>query len=120
MALRFYQLVIDARDPAALARWWAAVLEVEILYETDSEVIIGSAADKYPGICFVPVADDWLVKNRLHIDLDPDDFDAEVARVLALGATRADIGQGNTPWVVLRDPEGNEFCILTPHKSLVE
>jgi hypothetical protein len=120
MAVRFYQLVIDAHDPAALARWWAEVLGHQILFESDAEVIVGSAADRYPGIVFVPVSDAKAIKNRLHIDLDPDDHETEVARVLALGATPADIGQGDVPWTVMRDPEGNEFCILTPHKSLVE
>ncbi len=120
MAVRFYQLVIDAHDPAALARWWAEVLSQEILLESDSEVIVGSSADRYPGIVFLPVTDAKVVKNRLHIDLDPDDYEAEVARLLALGATPADIGQGDVPWTVLLDPEGNEFCVLTPHKSLVE
>jgi hypothetical protein len=119
MALRFYQLVIDATDPAALARWWAAVLEHDILYESADEVIVGAAADRYPGLVFLPVGDARAGKNRLHIDLDPDDYDAEVTRVTGLGATRADIGQGDVPWTVLRDPEGNEFCILRPHKSLV-
>ena len=52
-------------------------------------------------------------KNRLHLDFRPDDRDAEVARLLDLGATRADIGQGDQTWVVLRDPEGNEFCVLS-------
>jgi hypothetical protein len=121
MVVRFYQLVIDAHDPAALARWWAEVLGHQILLESDTEVIVGSAADRYPGIVFVPASDAKTVKNRLHIDLDPDDYDTEVARLLRLGATRADIGQGDdAPWTVLRDPEGNEFCILIPHKSLVE
>jgi len=70
MAVRFYQLTVDARDPAALARWWAQVLGHQILLESDSEVILGSAADRYPGMCFVPVSDAKAVKNRLHIDLD--------------------------------------------------
>ena len=59
------------------------------------------------------------VKNRLHIDLNPDDGDAEVARLMALGATRADVGQGpDVTWVVLADPEGNEFCVLRRHDTL--
>lgn len=120
MAVRFYQLVIDARDPGALARWWAAVLEQEILFESPDEVIVGTAADRYPGLVFLPAVDAKAAKNRLHIDLDPDDYETEVARVTGLGATPADIGQGNVPWTVLQDPEGNEFCILRPHTSLVE
>ena len=121
MGVRFYQLVVNARDPAALARWWAEVLQQEILYETDDEVIVGAAPDSYPGLCFLPVSDVKSGPNRLHIDLDPDDHAAEVARVIALGAALADVGQpADAPWTVLRDPEGNEFCILRPHKSLVE
>jgi Glyoxalase-like domain len=120
MATRFYQLVVDADNPSQLARWWAQVLGYDVLYETANEVIIGTAPDHYPGICFVPVRDAKMTKNRLHIDLDPDDHDADVARVIRLGARHADIGQGDVLWTVLTDPEGNEFCILTPHKSLIE
>ena len=68
---------------------------------------------------FAPVADAKTTKNRLHLDLDPDDFEAEVARIIALGATPADVGQGDAPWAVLADIEGNEFCVLTPHQSLI-
>lgn len=113
MASRFYQLVIDSREPSALARFWAAALGQRILYESDDEVIVGSDEHSYPGLCFVPVPDDRTVKNRLHIDLDPDDRDAEVDRLIALGARRVDVGQSaDVPWVVLADPEGNEFCLL--------
>jgi hypothetical protein len=57
------------------------------------------------------------MKNRLHLDLRPDDRDAAVARLIELGATRADIGQGEQSWVVLRDPEGNEFCVLSSRRD---
>jgi hypothetical protein len=120
MSSRFYQLVVDAHDPSRLGHWWAEVLGYEVLYETSDEVIIGAAPNRYPGICFLPVGDAKTTKNRLHIDLDPDDQEAEVARIIQLGATPANIGQGDVRWVVLADPEGNEFCILTPHKSLIE
>ena len=63
-------------------------------------------------ILFVKVPDEKVVKNRLHLDLRPDDQEAEVARFEQLGARRVDIGQGDQTWVVLADPEGNEFCIL--------
>ena len=56
-------------------------------------------------------------KNRLHLDLAPPadgDQQAEVDRLVALGATRIDIGQGDVSWVVMADPDGNEFCVLTP------
>jgi Glyoxalase-like domain len=70
------------------------------------------------GWCFVPVPEGKNVKNRLHIDLAPpegEDQAAEVRRLEALGASRVDVGQdpGQVTWVVLADPEGNEFCVLS-------
>ncbi len=113
MSSTWYTIVIDARDPAALARFWAAVLDYRILYEADDEVVIARDDHTYPGLVFVPVPEGKSIKNRLHIDLNPDDRDAEVERVVALGASRADVGQGpDVTWVVLADPEGNEFCVL--------
>jgi len=117
---RFYQVVVDSHDPAGLGRFWAAALDLTVLYEAPDEVIIGRDPYDYPGICFVPVAESKSGKNRLHIDIDPDDQEAEVERLIALGARRVDIGQGSVNWVVLADPEGNEFCVLRPHRSLVE
>jgi hypothetical protein len=119
MSSRFYQLVIDSRNPHALARFWAQVLEQPILFEDDEEVIVGADEYAFPGLCFVPVPEGKTVKNRLHIDLNPDDRDAEVERLLALGASRADVGQGpDATWVTLADPEGNEFCVLRRHDTL--
>ena len=96
MPSSFYQLVIDCRDPHALARFWAAVLDQPILYETEDEVIVGADKHTYPGLVFGPVPEGKTIKNRLHIDLDPDDQAAEVERLLALGARPADVGQGGT------------------------
>jgi hypothetical protein len=93
MAVRFYQLVIDARDPRSIARFWAAVLDQKVLFESDDEVIVGSDEHRYPGLYFVPVPEHKTVKNRLHIDLDPDELDAEVERIIALGARRGDVGR---------------------------
>ncbi len=113
MGSRWYTVVIDARDPAELARFWAAVLDYSILYEAPDEVVVSRDEDTYPGLVFVPVPEDKTVKNRLHIDLNPDDRDAEVDRLIGLGARRVDVGQGDdVTWVVLADPEGNEFCVL--------
>lgn len=121
MGSRFYSLVIDAHDPSALARFWSAVLEQPVLCESDEEVVVGADEHAYPGLTFVPVNDPKAGKNRVHIDLDPDDRDAEVERIVGLGASRVDVGQGeDVSWVVLADPEGNEFCVLRRHKSLVE
>jgi hypothetical protein len=110
--LRIESLSVDAADPAALAGFWAELLGGTI-HEEDGEVWIEFATGD-TAILFVPGSDDRVVKNRLHLDLRPDDRDAEVARALALGARHVDIGQtGEETWVVLADPEGNEFCVLS-------
>lgn len=118
MTIRMQSITFDAHDPAAQARWWAEALGWRMTYEDDVEVVLeppagspedGVAAD----VLFLRVPDDKAVKNRLHLDLRPDDQAAEVARFEALGARRVDIGQGpDVTWVVMADPEGNEFCIL--------
>ena len=113
MALTWEQVVVDAREPRRLGRWWAEALGWVIVHDTEDEVEIRPDADTVPGLLFIAVTDAKAGKNRLHIDLRPDDRDAEVARLVALGATRVDIGQGDVPWVVLTDPEGNEFCVLS-------
>jgi len=112
MALVWEQVVVDAREPRALARWWAEALGWVTVFEDDDEVEIRRDSDSMPGLLFVRVAEPRTVKNRLHLDFRPDDQGSEVARFLALGAQRVDIGQGDVSWVVLADPEGNEFCIL--------
>jgi predicted enzyme related to lactoylglutathione lyase len=117
MTIRMQAITIDAADPAALSRWWASVLGWRVTYEDDDQSVVeppaGSPEDGVVAdLLFVKVDDAKAGKNRVHLDLRPDDRDAEVARVEALGARRVDIGQGERSWVVLADPEGNEFCIL--------
>jgi hypothetical protein len=132
MSSRFTELVIDAHDLKKLAGFWCAVLDYRVIVEEPDIIEIGPAElavggpeifEKWkarvrteplaPTIVFVPVPEGKGVKNRVHIDVNPiGDQAEEVERVLALGATKADIGQGNVSWVVMRDPEGNEFCIL--------
>ena len=106
------QIVVDAEDPARLARWWAEALGYVIVHEEPDEVEIRRTQDTLPGLLFTPVPDAKTVKNRLHIDLRPDDQEAEVERLVDMGARPVDIGQHDVSWVVLADPEGNEFCIL--------
>jgi predicted enzyme related to lactoylglutathione lyase len=122
VTVSLHHIVIDARDLSAQARFWARVLNWKILSEREREIVIGADETAPVGICFMPVADSKMVKNRLHLDLTPgpDGRDAEVERILALGARRVDIGQSGTEsWTVLADPEGNEFCILRPKKTLI-
>ncbi|MEU9144640.1 VOC family protein [Streptomyces sp. NPDC048349] len=113
MALEWEQTVVDARDPAALGSWWAQALGWVVVNGSPQEYEIRPSPERLPGLLFVPVADPKVAKNRLHLDFRPADQAAEVARLLAHGARRADIGQGgDVTWVVLADPEDNEFCVL--------
>jgi predicted enzyme related to lactoylglutathione lyase len=122
VTVSLHHIVIDAKDLPAQARFWAQVLNWKILSEREREVVIGTDETAPVGICFMPSPDRKTVKNRLHLDLTPgpDGRDAEVERILALGARRVDIGQtGTESWTVLADPEGNEFCVLRPKTTLI-
>jgi Glyoxalase-like domain len=117
MGLRWQAICIDSTDPGPIARWWAELLGWRITHEEEDEVVLeppaGSPEDGVsPDILFLRVPEPKGEKVRLHLDLRPVDQAAEVARVEAMGATRVDIGQGDPTWVVLADPDGNEFCIL--------
>jgi hypothetical protein len=115
MGSRFTELVIDAANPEELAQFWMAVLGWQPTGKYQGAVEIADPAGGGPSLTFVPVPDEKRGKNRLHIDVNPVgcDQDAEVERLIGLGARRADVGQGpDKSWVVLVDPEGNEFCVL--------
>ena len=120
MTLRFEQIVIDSIDPRALAAWWREALDWQTTYESPAdapteeiEVEIAPDGETHPSLLFVPVPEAKTLKNRLHFDFVPDDQAIEVDRLIAHGATRADVGQKDVTWVVLADPEGNEFCVLS-------
>jgi predicted enzyme related to lactoylglutathione lyase len=111
MPLSLHHIDVNAHDLPALARFWARLLDWRILSEREREIVIGPNETAPVGICFMPVTDRKTVKNRLHLDLtsDPEDRDAEIERILGLGARRVDIGQSGTEsWTVLADPEGND------------
>ncbi|MFH9615158.1 VOC family protein [Streptomyces pratensis] len=112
MSLEWEQVLVHSEDPAALGQWWATALGWVVVHSSEDEFEIRSDPDRLPGIDFVRITESKKAKSRLHLDFRPDDQDAEVARLVAHGATRFDIGQGEQPWVVLADPEGNEFCVL--------
>jgi len=122
MSTRLVHLVIDANDPARLARFWSGALGWVMAAEETGEVDVWPAGYDYPDpvalpLVFVPVAEPKKVKDRIHLDLatrSPEHQAEVVRRVRDLGATPVDIGQGDVPWVVLADPEGNEFCVLRP------
>ena len=118
MSIRWQCLCIDTTDPATLAAFWQQALGWRQTFAADDQVVLeppaGSKEDVVaPDLLFLRVPGSKSGKNRLHIDLRPADQAAEVARLEGLGATRADVGQGpEATWVVLADPEGNEFCVL--------
>jgi len=118
MSLEWEQVVVDSRDPVALGRWWAEALGWVVVNGSPDEFEIRPSEDQLPGLIFLQVPEGKTVKNRLHLDFRPDDQSAEVDRFIGLGARRADVGQGGSAsWVVLSDPEGNEFCVLSARQS---
>jgi predicted enzyme related to lactoylglutathione lyase len=118
--LRIQCITIDCHDPLKVAQFWAAALDWKITEQDEIEVVIelldGSPEQgRIPDILFLKNPDKKAGKNRLHLDLRPLDQAAEVARLEALGAIKIEIGQSEyeeTTWVVMADPEGNEFCVL--------
>lgn len=112
MGISVYSVTVDCADPKSLASFWEQVLDFERTYDEADEVVIEPRDGNGNAMLFIKVPDDKKVKNRIHFDLKPTDQAAEVERVKGLGATEVDIGQKDVTWVVLADPEGNEFCIL--------
>ena len=120
MDIRIQCIVVDAGDCELLAHFWSQALGWRITYKSSNEWCIeppegNPAVDVAPDILFVKVPDKKKAKNRLHFDLRPKDQGAQVQRLLDLGARRVDVGQSDdASWVVMADPEGNEFCVLAP------
>jgi predicted enzyme related to lactoylglutathione lyase len=118
MTLRIQSISIDSANPGPTAKFWASALGWRITEDTEEEIVLEPQAGSpeegvVPDVLVLRVPEAKAVKNRLHLDLRPDDQAAEVARLEALGARRVDIGQGTSvTWVVMADPEGNEFCVL--------
>lgn len=117
MRLEWEQVVVAARDPVVLGRWWSEALQWVIVNDDPVVFEIQPERDRLPGILFLAVDEAKQGQNRLHIDLRPDDQAVEVERLIGLGASRVDVGQGNVSWVVLADPEGNEFCVLQARRA---
>ena len=130
MALDIGFVTVDSHDPEKLARFWQELLEFDLEYDSatdpdaregEREVLIQAPKGRRPQarVLFIEVHDEKEVKNRLHFDLRPDEDQAGwVAKAESLGARRVDIGQGERPWVVMADPEGNEFCILRDRAAM--
>ena len=118
MDLRIQCVCIDTTDPAGVASFWEAALGWRRTYEQEDQVVLeppaGSREDGVvPDLLFLRVPEQKAGKNRLHLDLRPRDQVTEVARLEELGARRVNVGQGSdVSWVVMADPDGNEFCVL--------
>ncbi|MER5479406.1 VOC family protein [Streptomyces sp. NPDC002734] len=122
MATRLVQINMKAHDDSALGRFWAEVLGWGIDSEAPGVTNLEPVGFAYPdptAVCIDIIArpEPKTVKNRVHVDLattSPAHQTELVERLRALGATLADVGQGDVPWTVMADPEGNEFCVLEP------
>jgi catechol 2,3-dioxygenase-like lactoylglutathione lyase family enzyme len=125
MPARLTEVIVDCHDLDVVADFWCAVLGYERTHQGDGWQAIGPPgreptaaelrdAPQPPAMAFVVVPEGKAVKNRIHVDVTPVGAtqEAEVERLTALGARLADIGQQDTPWVVMADPEGNEFCVM--------
>ncbi|HEX6872885.1 MAG TPA: VOC family protein [Micromonosporaceae bacterium] len=113
MASRIGEIVIDSLDPETTARFWCAALGYRITDQDETGVCIAGDS-RAPTILVLRRTDPKTAKSSIHFDLCPTDRDqvAEVRRLVELGATPVDIGQGQQRWVVLADPDGNEFCVM--------
>jgi hypothetical protein len=117
MTLHVNTLTIGCRDAGSLAAFWSAALDWVVVSRRREDVLVapGTTPEDHPGaipLLFLENGGRTAATNRFHLDLVPDDQAAEVARLESLGARRVDIGQGEVAWVVMVDPEGNEFCVL--------
>jgi predicted enzyme related to lactoylglutathione lyase len=116
MTSKIAVIAIDAVQPRVVADFWCAVLDWRVIDEDESGISIAPTGGTWPTIDVLGVPEGKAVKNRIHLDLRSDGSTAagEMERVLALGARRVDVGQEpGVSWMVLADPEGNEFCILS-------
>ena len=106
-------VTFDCENPRRLSAFWSAVTGYQPVMERDDFVAL-QAPDKrgVRGILFFQVPEPKVVKNRMHVDLASKDPEAEIERLVSLGATKVEYREGNgTSWTVMLDPEGNEFCL---------
>ncbi|WP_405485336.1 VOC family protein [Nocardia sp. NBC_00511] len=129
MSTRLACVVFDAVCPRTMAHFWAELLGWEVTVERAVAVDVAAPDPDAPDVSLTFLAtrrgvpDCPLPKNRIHLDLSSRSLDhqgVQVDRALSLGARRVDVGQGEVPWAVLADPEGNEFCVLEPREQYVD
>lgn len=112
-SIRIETITIDCADAAMVARFWIELLGYEVVPNHTASIAIRQPDGSGPILLFTWAGAERRSKNPMHLDLRPTHRDVAVSRAIALGARRVDVGQtGEESWVVLQDPEGNEFCIL--------
>lgn len=113
MGLVIECVLIDCNDLERMSSFWQDALDLEHVWTGPSGgYLLKTQGSASVSLALMPCGDEKRGKNRLHLDLRPDNQDAEVRRLEDLGAVRVHIGQRDVPWVVMADPEGNEFCVL--------
>ncbi len=113
MTVTFREVVIDCADPGALARFWAEATGYELVSELDDWATVLGEGERRIRIAFQKVPEGRVAKNRVHVDLAAPDEEDEARRIEALGATRLWVSDDpEDPFIVLADPEGNEFCVV--------
>jgi len=129
VATRLYSVVIDCSDPGVLGRWWSEAVGWPITFEQPDEVVVEPSEENntVPALVFGLVAEPKSLKNRVHVDLASTSTEHQailVERLLRLGAREKDVGQttghADVPWVVLADPDDNEFCVLEPRERYLQ
>ena len=123
MTVHIESVSVDTTDPARIAPFWEAALGwARSVHSDDDEIVLVAPDGTAPELLFLRVPEGKTVKNRLHLDLRPaDDQQGEVTRLESLGARRVDVGQTDSvPWIVMADPDGNEFCVLSVKKAVAE
>ena len=115
VGLSFFTVVFDADDPQRVGRFWAAALERQLI-ESEPESWTSLPGD--PQLDFMKVPEGKITKNRVHLDWHAADREAEVERLMSLGATRLwDVENEDFEWTTLADVEGNEFCVVQAEPS---
>ena len=115
MTSHLFAVCFDATDPLGLARFWSGVLGWEMVDDPDDVITLVPSNDTGFRIDFAPTQEQKSGQNQMHFDLTSaslEDHQQTVARALELGGRHIDIGQGDVPWEVMADPEGNEFCVI--------
>jgi len=106
-------ITFDCADPSALARFWGQVTGLPVIGEPQPGYPDSAVGGSRPRLYFVKVPEGKIVKNRVHLDIMPSDLtqDEEIARLIRLGATIVSDRRPDVGWVIMADPEGNEFCV---------